>query len=92
MAEIKDGVGPANWQVTATTMDCNLVNGYVTILVYKDWSSKCTWWATHKSAASQDPKHKFPKEIKAKIQQCQGPDCKVVIGYRDKFVHEEKLA
>jgi UDP-2,3-diacylglucosamine pyrophosphatase LpxH len=78
-----------NWQVTATTVECSHIGDFVTILVYKDWSSKCTWWAKYKKVAGEDPKHKFSKDVKAKIGKCQGPDCKYVVGYRDKLIGEE---
>ncbi len=92
MAEAKTDMAPANWQVTATTIDCDMVKEYVTIMVYKDWSCKCTWWSRYKKVAGEDPKHKFSKEIKDKIGKCQGPDCKYVIGYRDKLIGEETSA
>ncbi len=89
MAEARTDIAPAGWQVTATTIECDMVNDYVTIMVNKDWSCKCTWWSRNKKVAEEDPKHKFSKEIKAKISRCQGPDCKHVIGYRDKLIAEE---
>ena len=92
MAEPKIDIAPANWQVTATTINCDMVNDYVTTIVYKDWACKCTWWAKYKKVAGEDPKHKFSKEIKEKIDKCQGPDCKYVIGYRDKLIGEETAA
>jgi hypothetical protein len=92
VAEAKTEMAPANWQVTATTLECEMVNEYVTIMVYKDWSCKCVWYGKNKQVAAQDPKHKFPKDIKAKIGKCQGPDCKYVTGYRDKLIEEEKAA
>ena len=92
MAEPKVDIAPANWQVTATTINCDMVNDYVTTIVYKDWACKCTWWARYKKVAGEDPKHKFSKEIKEKIDKCQWPDCKYVIGYRDKLIGEETAA
>lgn len=92
MAEAKTDMAPANWQVTATTISCEMVNEYVTIMVYKDWACKCTWWSRYKKVADDDPKHKFSKEIKEKIGKCQGPDCKYVIEYRDKLIKEEASA
>lgn len=89
MAENKTDIAPASWQVTATTIECDLVNEYVTIMVNRDWSCKCTWWARNKKIAEENPKQKFSKEIKAKIGKCQGPDCQFVIGYRDKLIGEE---
>ena len=92
MAEAKTDVVPANWQVTATTVECEFVTDDATILVYKDWSCRCTWWARYKKVAGEDPKHKFEKALKEKIAKCQGPDCKYVISYRDKLIEEEKAA
>jgi len=92
MAEAKTDIAPANWQVTATTIECEMVKEFVTIMVYKDWASKCTWWSRYKKVAGEDPKHKFDKEIKEKIGKCLGPDCKYVIEYRDKLLKEEASA
>lgn len=89
MAETSPNIAPANWQVTATTIECELIKEYVTIMVNRDWSCKCTWWAKHKKVAGEDPKHKFSGDVKAKIGKCQGPDCKFVTGYRDKLIEEE---
>ena len=92
MAEARTGIPPAGWQVTATTIECDMVSEYVTIMVYGDWSCKCTWWGKYKKTAAEDPKHKFPKQTRAKIALCQGPDCKYVTGYRDKLINEETAA
>jgi hypothetical protein len=92
VAEPRTDIAPANWQVTATTISCDLVGDYVTVMVYKDWACKCTWWAKYKKVAGEDPGHKFSREIKGKIGKCQGPDCKYVIGYRDKLIGEEAAA
>jgi hypothetical protein len=82
-------IAPAGWQITATTIDCDMVGDYVTIMVNKDWSCKCTWWNRYKRVADEDPGHRFPREIKRVINNCQGPYCKYVVGYRDRLVREE---
>ena len=92
MAEAKSDIAPASWQVTATTIGCDMVNDYVTIIVNKDWSCKCTWWTKYKKVAGEDPKQKFPRETKVKIGKCQGPDCRYVVEYRDKLIGEEAAA
>jgi hypothetical protein len=92
VAEPKTDIEQASWQITATTINCDMVNDYVTIMVYKDWTCKCTWWAKNKKVAGEDPKHKFSKEIKDKIGKCQGPNCKYVVGYREKLIGEEAAA
>ena len=91
MAEARTDISPAGWQVTATTLECEMVDEYVTIMVYGDWSCRCTWWAKYKGAAGGQGQ-KFAKQIKAKIARCQGPDCRYVVGYRDKLISEETAA
>jgi hypothetical protein len=92
VAEPGIGMAPASWQITATTIECDMVNDYVTIMVNRDWSCKCTWWSKYKKVAGEDPKRRFSKEIKAKLPRCQGPMCRYVTGYRDKLIGEEKAA
>ena len=92
MAEAKIDIPPASWQVTATTVECDFVDDYVTIVVNRDWTCKCSWWSRYKKVAEENPKHKFPKEIKEKLGKCQGLDCKHVTGYRDKLIAEETAA
>ena len=89
MAEAKTDIAPANWQVTATTIECDMVGDYVTIMVNKDWSTRCVWYNRYKKAAADNPKQKFAKDIKGKIAKCLGPDCKYVMEYRDKLIKEE---
>jgi hypothetical protein len=92
MADSKIDMAPANWQVTATTIDCDMVHEYVTIMVHRDWSCKCTWWAKYKKVAGDDPRHRFSKQITGQITKCKGPDCEYVTGYRDRLIKEEKAA
>lgn len=90
MAEALSDIPPAEWQVTATTIECDMVKDYVTIMVNGDWSCKCTWWGRYINAAGQRGRRKLPPDIKAKTAVCQGPDCSYVTGYRDKLIGEEK--
>ena len=89
MAEVKTNIAPASWQVTATSIECDMVKEYATIMVYNDWSCKCVWWNKNKNA-DEKKQSKFSKEIKAKIASCQGPECHYVKEYRDKLIQEEK--
>ena len=86
MAETNTNNGASGWQVTATTIFCNEVEDYVTIMVYKDWSSKCTWAAKYKDAAAGS---KIPGKIKGKLGKCPGAECKSITDYRDKLKKEE---
>ncbi|MCJ7791782.1 MAG: hypothetical protein MUP49_05195 [Dehalococcoidia bacterium] len=42
-----------DWQVTATTIYCDAVDDDVTILVYKDWSTKCTGYKKYVESLRQ---------------------------------------
>ena len=80
------GVKQANWQVTATTMECSLVKEFVTVLVNKDWTCKCVWWFKHCRDGSAKGLN-----TKAKTTACRGPDCRYVQQYRDKLRQEEEI-
>ena len=89
MANAKTELQPAKWQVTATTIRCELVDDFVTLMVNKDWSVKCTWYTRYKARLLEDKKPKFDKNIKQKIEKCQGPLCSYMTDYRDKLIKEE---
>jgi len=92
MTETKAELQPAKWQVTATTIRCDLVDDFVTIMVNKDWSARCTWYNRYKAATLEDTKHKVDKKIKPKLDKCIGPECHYVTDYRDKLHKEEESA
>jgi hypothetical protein len=89
MPRTKTKLQPANWQVTATTVHCEFIGDFVTIIVNKDWSTKCVWHNRYKQKALADKKYKVDKKIRLKIDRCQGPDCSYTTVYRDKLVKEE---
>lgn len=62
----------ADWRITATTIQCDLVGESVTVMVNGDWTYSCAWY--------QRNKHKSGN--------CVGPDCPNVIRYRDKLIAE----
>ena len=80
---------PASWQLTATTINCNTVDDEATILVYKDWSVKCTGHATY--ASSREGRGLLRKKSLAlgRRLECLGPECPKVIQYREKLLSEE---
>jgi len=88
MSKANTELQPANWQITATTIHCDMVDDFVTIMINKDWSMKCAWYNRYKQKAIDENK-KFNKEIKNKIEKCQGPECSYLIEYRDKLIQEE---
>jgi len=89
MAESGKGRKPAGWQITATTIYCDRTDDYVTVMVHGDWTYSCTWCSRYKLAAAEDPGKKLDRDIRSKITRCQGPDCDLVLAYRDKLIAEE---
>jgi hypothetical protein len=69
--------------VTATTLRCEAVDDEVTVLVYKDWSVKCTGYGKYGSS------HQTKK---GKAVRCSGPECLAAIGYRQKLQAQEAEA
>ncbi len=68
-----------NWQVTATTLYCDTVDDEVTILVYKNWSVKCTGYS------NTGKKNNRSKQKSG----CTGPNCQRATQYREKLQSEE---
>ena len=89
MPKTKAKLQPAGWQITATTIKCDSVDDYVTIMVYKDWSTKCVWYGRYKQKADEDKNYKVDGKMKPKVDKCRGLECSNVAGYRDKLVKEE---
>ena len=87
--KLKNPVEP-KWQVTATTIECSHIGDFVTIMVYKDWTSKCTWWTKHMATQGEGSRYRHSKEISAKVAKCEGPECDHVRAYLDKLMREEK--
>jgi hypothetical protein len=44
-----------DWQLTATAIYCDAVDDDVTIIVYKDWSTKCTGYNMLRSLTKKQP-------------------------------------
>jgi len=71
-----DESNTAGWRITATTVQCDYVNESVTIMVNGDWTYGCAWY----------------RKNNHKPGNCAGPDCPIVVGYRDKLMAENKNA
>jgi hypothetical protein len=80
-----------NWQVTATNIYCEAVDDNVTILVYKDYKTKCTGYTKYVESLSPET----AKEMNARSRKlarklkCEGPLDARVTAYRDKIKQEE---
>ena len=89
MAEAGTGPKQAGWQITATTISCDRVGAYVTVMVRGDWTYSCTWCSRYKLAAADNPQKRVDRDIRTKIAACRGPDCSIVLAYRDKLIAGE---
>jgi len=81
-----------DWQVTATRIYCDAVDDDVTIMVYKDWSTRCTGYQKY----VVDSRTGTAKMLKMKARwlgrdlKCEGPEDFRVTGYRDELIAQEK--
>ena len=80
---------PASWQLTATTINCDAVDDEVTILVYKDWSVKCTGYARYASSKEAHGLLRKKSRSLGRHLECLGPECPKVVQYRGKLLSEE---
>jgi len=80
----------ANWQVTATTIYCDAVDDEVTIMVYRDWSAKCTGSDKYSASSREAMKalRKKSKQLKRPLG-CTGPGCDRVNKYEEMLSTEE---
>jgi hypothetical protein len=79
-----------NWQVTAKTIYCDAVDDEVTILIYKDLSSRCTGCQKY-----DHPNQITQRLVKQKRRgskrsfKCEGQQCPRVTSYKQKILAEE---
>ena len=89
MLQARQDIQPGNWEITATTIRCDHVDDFVTIMVESDWSARCVWYGRYKEASPQSSKAKPDKAVRSRIPLCLGPECPLVIEYRDKLIDQE---
>ncbi len=89
MIDARTDINPGNWQITATTIQCQYVDEAVTIMVNSNWETRCVWYNRYKEKVSGKKKQGFDKTVRSKIAQCLGPDCSLAKEYRDKLIKEE---
>ena len=82
-----------DWQVTATTIYCDAVDDDVTIMVYKDWSTRCVGYYKKYSdpVITRETTNELNKKAKnlGRELRCEGPECSRVVAYRDKLRADE---
>lgn len=81
-----------DWQVTATTIYCDAVSDDVTIMIYKDWTVKCTGYTKYAEKLTKKVAKTLKKESRRLGRQlgCDGPLDYRVTDYRDRLIAEEK--
>ena len=91
--------GPApDWQLTATTVYCDVVNSEATIIVHENWTTACVHhkrWGPVRKVKSNAFRRAlkwlgiFDRDTYVSVN-CLGPqDCPLVCDYRDKLIQEE---
>jgi hypothetical protein len=80
------------WQVTATTIYCDAVDDDVTIIVNKDWSTRCTGYKQYVENIGKEVALMLKEKSKklGRELRCEGPLDYRVTNYRDKLISEEK--
>ena len=80
---------PANWEITAFSLQCDHISEVVTVRVTRDWAATCAWYLKYKANVTKQSGQKIDKAIKQRIDKCLGPDCPLVAKYREKLIEEE---
>ena len=81
-----------DWKVTATTIYCDAVDDEVTLLVYRDFSTKCTGYKKYSRLTKEISNllRKKSKRLERQLE-CEGSECRRVIQYKEKLATEEKV-
>ena len=80
----------ASWKITATTIFCDAVDDEVTVLVYSDFSTKCTGHQKYLTPTKEvnNLLKKRGKRLGRELA-CRGLKCPLVMHYQEKIVAEE---
>ena len=80
-----------DWQVTATTIHCDAVDDEVTIMVYKDWSTRCTGFQKY-SESREERVNLVRKSLQLRrTLECEGNRCTRLVEYRQQLQDEEAM-
>ena len=70
MTDASKETPPATWQTAVTTIKCEMIDDYVSIMVQRDWTPKCTWYNQYKAPAREGKRGgKLDKTIRNKIEE-----------------------
>jgi len=81
-----------DWQVTAKTIYCDAVDDDVTIMVYKDWSTRCTGYKKYVESLNKETAKMLKRKAKrlGRNLRCEGPLDYRVADYRDILMIQDK--
>lgn len=80
-----------DWQVTATTVHCDAVDDEVTIMVFKDWSSKCTGQQKYTDSREEQLKLLRRSLQARRTLECEGVRCTRIAEYKQQLQDEEAM-
>ncbi|RLC94220.1 MAG: hypothetical protein DRI39_03540 [Chloroflexi bacterium] len=66
-----------DWQVTATTIKCQFVDDFATIMVYPDRTAKCAFVNRHSKT----------KQGQKRLAACKWPNCQLVDEFRERALN-----
>ena len=80
-----------DWQVTSTTIYCDAVDDDVTIMVYSDWTTRCTGYKQYVEKFTKETAGMCGRKSKGlgREIQCEGSFDYRVTDYRDKLVADK---
>ncbi|MGQ9645173.1 MAG: hypothetical protein ACUVWO_01375 [Thermodesulfobacteriota bacterium] len=91
MNEAPLNIPSAKWHTCVSTIKCDLIDEYVSLVVKNDWTSRCSWYKQYKEGGQDNRKKVKPdRKIRKKAELCQGPLCSYVQSYRDQLIKEEQ--
>ena len=78
-----------DWQVTSATVHCDAVADDVTIIVYPDWSTKCTGLEKY-TTSREESINLVRRSLALRLAlDCQQADCARIPEYVEKLTTEE---
>ena len=83
-----------DWQVTATTIYCDAVDDDVTLIVDKDWNTRCTGYIRYITNLDKETASTLKQKSRrlGRTLRCEGPQDFRVTDYRDRLIAQEKAA
>ncbi len=81
-----------DWQVTATTIYCDAVDDDVTLIIDKDWNTRCTGYARYVTDLDKEKARTLKQKSRrlGRALKCEGPQDFRVTDYQDRLMAREK--